>query len=59
VGSAGLLLRTAMTRADLGCNRLLERSISRCETHLGLCDRLTYALTGVFEPTSYSRHSNV
>ena len=48
VGSVRLLLRTAMTRADLGCNRLAERSISRCETHLGLCDRLAYALTGMF-----------
>ncbi|HEY6278571.1 MAG TPA: hypothetical protein VIX86_19845 [Streptosporangiaceae bacterium] len=31
VGSVGLLLRTAMTSADLGCNRLSERSISRYE----------------------------
>jgi hypothetical protein len=43
VGSVGLLLPTAMTSADLGCNRLAECSISRCETHGGLCDRLTYA----------------
>jgi hypothetical protein len=42
-GSAGLLLRTAMTSADLECNRPAEHSISRCETHLGLCDRLSYA----------------
>jgi hypothetical protein len=37
-----LLLHTAMTSADLGCNRLTERSISRYETHLGLCDRLDH-----------------
>jgi hypothetical protein len=40
MGSVELLLPTAMTSADLGCNRLAERSISRCETHGGLCDRL-------------------
>ena len=33
VGSVGLLLRTA---AALGCDRLAERSISRCETHFGI-----------------------
>jgi hypothetical protein len=48
MGSIGLLLPTAMTSADLGCNRLAERSISRCETHGGLCDRLAYALIRMF-----------
>jgi hypothetical protein len=43
VGGVGLLLRTATTSADLGFNGFAERSISRCETLLGLCDRLEYA----------------
>jgi hypothetical protein len=43
VGSVGLLLSTAMTSADLGCDGFAERSISRCEPHLGLRDRLVYA----------------
>jgi hypothetical protein len=43
VGSVGLLLPTAMTSADLGCDGFAERSISRCEPHLGLRDRLKYA----------------
>jgi hypothetical protein len=53
MGSVGLLLPTAMTSADLGCNRLAERSISRCETHGGLCDRLVYA-----QPSMAIRENN-
>ena len=44
MGSVGPLLRVAMTSADLGCNGLVERLISRCDTNLGLCDRLSYVL---------------
>ena len=36
----GTLLRPAVTSADLGYIGLAERSISRCGTHRGLCDRL-------------------
>jgi len=44
VGQRGLLLRIAMTSADLYYKRPAEPPISRCETHSGLCDRLTYAV---------------
>jgi hypothetical protein len=30
-----------------GMRRARRRSVSRCETHLGLCDRLDYALLGL------------
>jgi hypothetical protein len=39
----GTLLPGAMTSAALECIRLAERSISRCGTHRGLCDRLIHA----------------
>ena len=43
VGSVGLVFRIAMTSADLGYKWLVERSISRGQTHLGLCEKLIYA----------------
>jgi hypothetical protein len=44
VGSVGLLPRIAMTSADWAATGLQNASISRCETHSGLCDRLKYAV---------------
>jgi hypothetical protein len=48
-GQRGLLLRTAMTNAILGCNGFVERYISRCETHLGLRNRLNHASSRAIE----------
>ncbi len=47
VSSVGLLLRTAMTSADLECKGSENAPISRYETPLGLCNRLIYAWIGM------------
>ena len=38
-----MVLRAAVTRADLGYTGLAERFISRCGTQQALCDRLKHS----------------